>query len=184
MRIIGGSARGRVLRAPRGEGTRPTRDRVRQSVFDVLGQRTDGLAVLDLFAGSGALGLEALSRGAARAVFVERAPAALEVLRRNVATLGFEDRATIRRADALAPGGLPGPFDLVFADPPYALGAGAVLEALAAAPGGLLAPGARVVLEHGRRETLPDRAGRLVREDARRYGETVVSFFRADPAAA
>jgi len=177
MRIIGGSARGRRLVAPKGRSTRPTSDRVRQSVFDVLGQRTDGLRVLDLFAGTGALGLEAVSRGAARAVLVENERAALEALERNVATLGFEDRVRVVRGDALVVSALSGPFDLVLADPPYAVGGTPVVTALASGPPGLLVEGARIVIEHARREILPEQEGALVRDDERRYGDTMVSFY-------
>jgi len=131
MRIIGGSARGRPLRAPKGNETRPTRDRVRQSLFDVLGQRCDGLRVLDLFAGSGALGLEALSRGAASAVFVEAARPAVQALEANIAALGA-DTARLVRMDARHYLERPGDgFDLVFIDPPYASGlANVALERL------------------------------------------------------
>lgn len=177
MRIIGGSARGRRLVAPKGRATRPTSDRVRQSVFDVLGQRTDGLAVLDLFAGTGALGLEAVSRGAARATLVENEKAALEALEKNVRALGFEDRARVVRGDALSLATLRGPFDLVLADPPYAVGGTPVVQALAASPPGLLVEGARIVIEHARREILPEREGALERDDQRRYGDTMVSFY-------
>lgn len=126
MRIIAGEWRGRAIDAPPGRATRPTGDRVRETLFSMLASRLgsfEDLRVADLFAGSGALGLEALSRGAAHASFVENDPAAAAVIKRNVAKLGAADRVRILGGSALA---LPrsGPFDLVFADPPYARGSG------------------------------------------------------------
>lgn len=177
MRIVGGSVRGRGLRAPKGLTTRPTPARVRESVFDILGQRCDDLRVLDLFSGTGALGLEALSRGAAHCEFVERDGAALVALKHNVTSLGFERLSRIRRGDALALDCAGGPFDLVFADPPYSHGGGPVVRALGDAGPDLLVPGGRVVVEHGVRETLSERCGVLTREDERRYGDTKVTFY-------
>ena len=165
MRIVGGEARGRTLRAVPGKSTRPTADRVRQSLFDVLGQRMDGLAVLDLFAGTGALGLEALSRGASKAVFVESDARACGVIHGNIADLRYEDRAQVIRDELpQALSKLREKYDLVFSDPPYALHAAqAILEAVRP----LLNPGARVVLEMDRREPSPP-------GDERRYGDTKV----------
>ncbi|MDE3087284.1 MAG: 16S rRNA (guanine(966)-N(2))-methyltransferase RsmD [Acidobacteriota bacterium] len=174
MRVIAGSCRGRPLRAPAGSATRPTGDRVREAVFDVLGSLTDleGAAVVDLFAGSGALGIEALSRGAARAVFVERRPDALAAIRSNLAALGLEGRARVVRADALgwvaAPRGTPpGPFDLAFCDPPYDF------EAWEALLGPL--PAALAVLESSR-EPDPPPGWEVVRR--KRYGGTLVTVVR------
>jgi len=172
MRIIGGDARGRTLRAVPGNTTRPTSDRVRQSLFDLLGQRMDGLAVLDLYAGTGALALEALSRGAARAVLIENDARACGVIYANIAALKAEDRARLVRGElpaALAQ--LRGEkFDLVFSDPPYALQA-AQLTVDALTSNNLLAPEARVVLEMDRREPAPHGLPLL---DERRYGDTRV----------
>jgi 16S rRNA (guanine966-N2)-methyltransferase len=173
LRIVGGEARGRLLRAVPGRGTRPTADRVRQSLFDTLGQRMDGLRVLDLYAGTGALALEALSRGAAHAVLVESDPRACAVISRNLADLGYGDRARLVRGEL--PGALRGlrggRFDLVFSDPPYALRAAqATLDGLA--ENGLLETGARVVLEMDRREADPVPPPPLAPEDERRYGDT------------
>lgn len=181
MRIVGGEARGRQLRAVPGSGTRPTADRVRQSVFDALGQRMEGLNVLDLYAGTGALALEALSRGAARAVLVENDSRACGVIFHNVETLKYGRRCRLVRAE------LPGAlqqlrgerFDLVFSDPPYALRAAQpTLEALAS--GEVLAPGARVVLEMDRREPSPAPPPGLALADERRYGDTRVLVFSAE----
>jgi 16S rRNA (guanine966-N2)-methyltransferase len=158
MRIIAGAWRGRALVAPEGEGTRPTADRVRQALFDRLlhaawagRDAVEGAAVLDGFAGTGALGLEALSRGAASAVFIENDPAALLALRRNVAAADGKGR--VIAADALRPP--PGqPCGLVFLDPPY--GAGLIAQAAAAlARAGWIASGALMVAELGRDEAAP-----------------------------
>ena len=176
MRIIGGSARGRRLKTPRSRDVRPTSDRVRQSLFDLLGQRLDDHVVLDLFAGTGALGLEALSRGAAHCTFVERRRDVARLVRENVRLLGFEARARVLVADALGPlSG--GPWDLVLADPPYRIETARVAEALAALSPSLL-EGARAVIEHDRRSAAPERVGPLERVLERRYGDTVLSIYR------
>jgi 16S rRNA (guanine(966)-N(2))-methyltransferase RsmD len=180
VRIVGGDARGRTLRSVPGDKTRPTADRVRQSLFDLLGQRMDGLRVLDLYAGTGALGLEALSRGAAQAVFVESEARACGVIHANLAALRYEDRATMVRAElprALA--SLRGPFDLIFSDPPYALRAAqAVLDGLSS--NDLVAPGGRAVLEMDRREPAPNGPAGFAIADERRYGETRVLVVRRE----
>lgn len=180
MRIVGGEARGRTLRAVPGKATRPTADRVRQSLFDALGQRMDDLAVLDLYAGTGALALEALSRGARRAVLIENDARACAVIFHNLATLRYEDRCRVIRGEL--PAALTQirgeKFDLVFSDPPYALHAAAgTLDALVAQ--GVLAAHARVVLEMDRRETLPSPPAQLALVDERRYGDTRVAVFSA-----
>lgn len=183
MRIVAGEWGGRVIRAPKGTQTRPTSDRVREALFSALESRLGpGLAdarVLDTFAGSGALGLEALSRGAVAATFVERDPAALRALRANIAALGAEDRANVVGGDVLLSGTrrrLPAEaFSLLFADPPYRIDAALVkglLEGLA--DDGRLARGALVVWEHsgGARVCWPEGFGS---HDERRYGDTAVS---------
>ncbi len=158
MRIVAGAWRGRALRAPEGQGTRPTADRVRQALFDMLlhapwGGRLEGLSVLDAFAGTGALGLEALSRGADAATFLERDRGALAVLRGNVAACGAEGRALVLAADACRPP--PGrACGLVFLDPPY--GAGLLgPAALALAAAGWMAPEALLVTELAAEEAAP-----------------------------
>jgi 16S rRNA (guanine966-N2)-methyltransferase len=177
VRIVGGSARGRSLRAVPGQATRPTSDRVRQSLFDLLGQRCDGLSVLDLYAGTGALALEAISRGAARATLVEVAPAATAIIEHNARVLGFTDQVTLLRRDvarALSDLHARGArFDLVLADPPYALRASQQLaDDLARLE--LLAPGGRAVLERGKREPRPAIPESLTLVSERTYGDTVV----------
>ncbi len=176
--MTGGELAGRRLRAPATRGVRPTADRVREALFARLGTWDDA-RVLDLYAGSGSLGIEALSRGAARAVFVERSAAVIATLRANLAALGLEPRARVVRGDAkatlrrLAREGER--FDLVLVDPPYASGeAPRVLASLAGT--GILAPGATLVLESSRRDELATPAG-LVVLDERRYGDTKVTRF-------
>lgn len=176
MRIIAGAWRGRRLEAPPGQTTRPTSDRAREGLFSMLQSRLgsfEGLAVADLFAGTGALGLEALSRGAARCIFVETDPAALAALKRNLATLDAGDRADIRPQDATRVAG--GPWHLALLDPPYASGLGA--KALAQLAGSL-APGALVSVETARTETLE--APGLSLETERVYGKAKLTLFRND----
>lgn len=180
MRIVAGTARGRTLKTPRGSDvTRPTADRVRETVFNVLGQTCEGLRVLDLFAGTGALGLEAVSRGAVKAVLVDQGREAVGLCRENVAALGFGDRVEVlalpvtKALTQLAQAGAQ--FELVFSDPPYALRAGLdVLTAL----GPLVVPYGVAVIEHERAEVLPEALDLWAREDERTFGATVVSFFR------
>ena len=185
MRIVAGDLGGRVLRAPRGAATRPTSEKVRQALFNILGPPGDDLHVLDLFAGSGALGLEALSRGAATATFVERARPALAALRANIDDLAVDDRARVVPTDVAAfvagAAATPAPaWSWIFLDPPYA--AGVVAATLAALPAARRAPRAVVVVEHAHREPPPDRAGFLLRTDLRRYGDTSLSWYRPVPA--
>jgi 16S rRNA (guanine966-N2)-methyltransferase len=180
LRIIAGSLRGRVLAPVKGR-TRPTAARVREAIFNILGAVAEA-KVLDLFAGTGALGIEALSRGAAAAVFVEDHPEALKGLRRNLESLGLLDCSLVLPlpvAAALKKLAVRGErFDLVFLDPPYG---GEVAAATLAALGGsgLLRPQARVVAEHSRRETLPEAAGVLELQTLRRYGDTQVAIYLA-----
>ena len=179
MRIIAGEAKGRKLYAPGGEDTRPTADRIRESVFGILGSRTQGARVLDLFGGTGALALEALSRGAASATIVDSNVKAVACIRRNAeAVLGAEcsARAEIIRADyRKAIERLTGAYDLVFLDPPYRMEAayGDALTRLRAA--GRLAPGALAILERAEARAISLPEGFSLR-DARRYGETCVEF--------
>lgn len=181
MRVIAGEFGGRRLEAPRGLRTRPTSDRVREALFMSLGDLA-GLRVVDLYAGSGALGIEALSRGAAFADFVEPARGPREVLARNLETLGVAGRARVwplrlPRAFARLAAPLAGA-DLVLADPPYGgADARAVLAALGGA--GVLRPGARVVLERHQKDDVPSRAGALALVRERRYGETAVNLYEA-----
>lgn len=179
VRIVGGTLGGRVLRAPAGSDTRPTSEKVREAIFNILGPLEGSDRVLDLFAGSGALGIEALSRGAARAMFIDSRKAALAAIHANLRDLGIEDRADVIAGDAVALAARPTdvPWRLVFADPPYRsdLAARAVL----AIPAACLAPDAVIVIEHDRRNAPPEALGSLLRTDHRRYGDTLVSFYTA-----
>jgi 16S rRNA (guanine(966)-N(2))-methyltransferase RsmD len=174
-RIIAGAARGRRLAAPRGTRTRPTSDKVRGAVFNVLGQFFDGGDVLDLYAGTGALALEALSRGCARAVCVEADRAAAEVIAENAESLGMADRVEVRRGRVLDVVAAlpPGRFALAFVDPPYEEGPEAALALLE----GTLAPGGRAVAEHDARRPPADRYGALALVDRRHYGGTGISIY-------
>jgi 16S rRNA (guanine966-N2)-methyltransferase len=181
LRIVGGEARGRPLRAVPGKSTRPTADRVRQSLFDALGQRMDGLSVLDLYAGTGALALEAVSRGAARAVLVENDARACAAIFHNVDSLRYGERCRLLRAELpQALQELRGErFDLIFSDPPYALRAGqTILDGLSS--NGLLAAAATVVLEMDRREPAPSPPSGLRLVDERRYGDTRALILSAE----
>jgi 16S rRNA (guanine(966)-N(2))-methyltransferase RsmD len=177
MRVVAGTHGGRRLQAPRGRETRPTSDRVRESLFAVLGDRVAGARVLDLFAGSGALGIEALSRGAAEATFVDSSPAAVRAVRANLEALGIDAevvradaRAALRTARAAAR-----QYDLVFLDPPYRL-AERLAPGLAEGIEALLAPGGSVVSESDRRAPLPLT---LPLHDERRYGDTLIRIHGA-----
>jgi 16S rRNA (guanine(966)-N(2))-methyltransferase RsmD len=181
VRIVGGSLGGRVLRAPAGRATRPTSEKVREALFNILGS-VEGDRVLDLFAGSGALGIEALSRGAAHVTFVDAGKPALMAVRANLDQLGIADRATVIAADAVATAGrlVPAePWRVVFVDPPYA--SELAQQAVLAIPVSHLAPGAVVVIEHDRRNAPPEALGSLLRTDQRRYGDTMISFFEVRP---
>ncbi|MBV9374914.1 MAG: 16S rRNA (guanine(966)-N(2))-methyltransferase RsmD [Alphaproteobacteria bacterium] len=184
MRIVGGRHRGRRLLAPPGATVRPTSDRAREALFNILshgrpaaeGIAVGGAAALDAFAGTGALGLEALSRGAAEAVFIEQDREALAILRRNIATLGEEVRSRVVPGDATRPPHAPSACGLVFLDPPYRSGlAAAALGALEAA--GWLTPAALAVVELAAREELVPPAG-FILLDERVYGAGRLAFLR------
>jgi 16S rRNA (guanine966-N2)-methyltransferase len=177
MRVIAGEYRGRVLHSPRAHGYRPTTDRVKESVFNILENRIDwrGLRVCDLFAGSGALGIEALSRGAAAVTFVDSDRESLAILRRNVAAIATEAETEVAAMDVEAfLSRVPQRFGLILADPPYAYeGYAALCDAIAAR--NLLEPGGMLVIEHHGRTGIPESAS-LRLADTRRYGTTAVSF--------
>jgi 16S rRNA (guanine966-N2)-methyltransferase len=179
MRVIAGRWRGRRLATPRGRELRPTSDRAREALFSMLEHgepRLAGARFLDLFAGTGAIGIEALSRGAAEVVLVERDPAAARLIRANLRALGEPAGARLLLADATRLGPAPHPFDLAVLDPPYRSPlARPALESLLA--GGWLAPGARVVVELAACDALDPPAG-LVPEQERRYGAAAFTFLR------
>jgi 16S rRNA (guanine966-N2)-methyltransferase len=183
MRIVGGKFKGHSLAAPAGQATRPTSDRVREAIFNILthgisGFSLEGARVMDLFAGTGALGLEAISRGARFCQFVEESAEARGLIRRNADALGVIGQCKIWRRDAtkLGPCAPQPPFNLVFADPPYGKGLGG--KALASlADGGWLAAGAVVVLEEAEKAEVAAPAA-LALLDRRAYGDTQVRFYR------
>ena len=179
MRIIGGEARGRPIRLPGGCRIRPTSDRVKKSLFDIL-HPVAGKSFLDLFAGSGSVGLESLSRGALCAVFVERDPRLVEAVRRSIDQLAYRARAEVIAADAERGLGLLAQqkrrFDLIFADPPY--DEGLVIGTLKGLDkGDILSEDGIVVLQHSIRESMEGLQIRtMVVADQRRYGDTMLSF--------
>lgn len=185
MRIVSGQYRGKTIATPPGDTTRPTSDRARQAVFNILehaawAPELHGARVVDVFAGSGALGLEAISRGAAFCLFVETDDAARGAIRENVDAFSLFGQTKVHRRDAtdlgLMPASVGAPFDIAFLDPPYAKGLGEKAMAQLVA-GGWLAPGAIVMFERGRDEPDPAPVG-FQRLDARDYGAARVFFFR------
>jgi 16S rRNA (guanine966-N2)-methyltransferase len=190
MRIIAGLLRSRTLQAPPGLATRPTSDRLRETLFNVLAPRIEGAAFLDLYAGSGAVGMEALSRGAGHVSFVERAPAAVSVLRGNLERLGL--RAGFHVQTGSVGGFLRKPrgdglkvFDLVFLDPPYdaAQEYAATLGLLGGVAAAMLAAEAVVIAEHRRKERLEDGYGVLKRTRLLEQGDAALSFYSAQAVA-
>ena len=182
LRIISGKLKGKKLFTLKGMDLRPTSDRVKEAIFDILQNCIQGQEVLDLFAGTGALGIEALSRGAKRAVFVEGSPQSLAVLYKNLEACRLREQAEVlsqevqRGIKILSERGEA--FDLIFLDPPY--GKGLARRALQALSGrSILASEALVVAEHSPAEDL-DAIPSLERIDQRRYGSTLVSFFRSE----
>jgi 16S rRNA (guanine(966)-N(2))-methyltransferase RsmD len=175
MRIIAGEFRSRRLKSIPGAATRPTPDRLRETLFDILARRIEGATFLDAYAGTGAVGIEALSRGAAHAFFLERHRAALEAIRQNLASLGLEPRATVVAGPVLVT--LPKQHaDIVFLDPPYELEReyAAVLEVLAENPPAI------VVVQHSVRFALGDVYGVLRRTRIVKQGDNALSFYVAD----
>lgn len=178
MRITGGTSRGISLIAPKGAETRPTTDRVREAIFSILFSMDADLSqVLDLYAGTGAMAIEALSRGAEQADLVERAPVACAVIRKNLARARMTDRARVHCLDVgRALERLAGPYTVVFLDPPYAdLTVDRALEALTTS--GIVAEGGTVVFEHARGRISPASIGGLALHSDRRYGDTGVAFY-------
>jgi 16S rRNA (guanine966-N2)-methyltransferase len=181
MRVIAGDLKGRRLKAPQAGGLRPTSDRVKEALFAILGEKTSGARFLDLCAGTGAIGIEALSRGARSATFIERDRASLHVLRANLAACGMTECATVvsstveaflrrvPRTDAA--------YDIIFADPPYhEKDSGPTLLRSVDRPG-IMTRDSTVVLEHFSKATIPSEAGRLIRVRQYRYGDTTLSIF-------
>ncbi|UCD84144.1 MAG: 16S rRNA (guanine(966)-N(2))-methyltransferase RsmD [Deltaproteobacteria bacterium] len=183
MRVIGGSCKKKSLKTLRGMELRPTPDRIREAIFSIIVDELPDSNVLDLYAGSGTLGIEALSRGAKDAVFIENHLEAIRVLKKNLESCQLVNRGMVirRRVETAIRllGGKRKIFDLIFLDPPYEKDlVGKTLKALSSSS--ILKPGSLVVVQHSRRETIPEALGRLVFTDQRRYGETLISFFRAN----
>lgn len=177
MRIISGTCKGRILKAPTWDGLRPTSDRLRETLFNILAHRIDAARVLDVFAGTGAIGLEALSRGAVQAVFVERDRRAAALIEANAAHCGVQDRCVIiRQAVEIALDALRrrDPFDVIVFDPPYDR---ADLDAVLSGSAALVAPDGIVVLEHAWRRTPPDGGGLALTRTVR-SGDSALSFYR------
>lgn len=180
VRVTGGAHRGRGLTVP--PGARPTEGRVREALFSIWADRLEGARLLDLFAGSGVVGLEAVGRGALSALLIDEDLRAIKTLEANLARVG-EKTVQIRRLTL--PGGLgrlvsedAGPFDLVYADPPYNF---QPYDALIAGVAPLLATDGEIVVEHSTRRDLPVQTGTLFRVDTRKYGESSLSFYRKGP---
>jgi 16S rRNA (guanine966-N2)-methyltransferase len=181
VRVISGQAKGRPLKAVPGNATRPTTDKVKEALFSIIGPYFDGDRVLDLFAGTGGLGIEALSRGAGTAVFVDTNPRSIEVVRHNLEATRLTGQAEIYRSDArkvirlLESKGLP--FDLLFLDPPYvATDCDKLLQELAER--GLVADGATSVIEHAAETVYPDEFGGYHRVRHVKYGDIALSVYR------
>jgi 16S rRNA (guanine966-N2)-methyltransferase len=183
VRIIAGTLRGRKLSPVQGQRIRPSSDYLRESIFNILKGTVEEAVVLDLYAGTGSLGLEALSRGATFAVFVDNHPQSIKILERNVVNCSLEDRSAILKRDVLLRGlgflrATQRVFDLVFADPPYAKGfAERTVALLDNCP--YISKGARIVVEHSIAESLPEKGTRLERTGQRQYGKALVSFYES-----
>ena len=178
MRVTGGTGRGKRLRVPAGDRVRPTSDKVKQALFNILGEQVADAVFLDLYAGTGGIGIEALSRGAARAVCIDDARKSLQVIRQNIEQSGFGGRAQViaARAEAYIRKAAER-YDIVFLDPPYTQEIRPLLELISDSD--LLEPDAVVVAEHFRKQPTPERAGRLSLYREARYGDTVLAFYKA-----
>jgi len=176
MRVTGGTGRGQRLKVPAGDRVRPTSDKVKQALFNILGDRVVDAVFLDLFAGAGGIGIEALSRGAARVVFVDGSRDSLNLVKRNLEQTGFLDQAQVVLSKAESFLKKPsGPYDIMFLDPPYANELQPLLEQIAGA--GMLKPNAIVIAEHFKKQQSPERAGELTLTREAKYGDTVLAFY-------
>ena len=181
VRIVAGSLKGRRLEGPSWDGLRPTSDALRETLFNVLGPTLAGLHVLDAFAGTGAVGIEALSRGAAHVTFIEHDARAIQLLKRNITHAGVENACAIIRGDFMKPRAQriesATRYDLVFLDPPYDIPA---IETTITAAAAGTAPGGRVVIEHSRRRVLPDAVPGAARYRLLEAGDSALSFYTAE----
>ncbi|MBP6717003.1 MAG: 16S rRNA (guanine(966)-N(2))-methyltransferase RsmD [Acidobacteria bacterium] len=178
MRIVAGTLKGRRLDGPTWDGLRPTSDSLRETLFNVLGPTLDGARVLDVFAGTGAVGIEAISRGAAHVTFIEQDPRAIALLTRNVAHVGIDDTCIIVRDDFMKPRAKrtdpDARYDLIFLDPPYEI---PLIEAALTAAAAKAATGGRIVIEHSRRRALPDAVPGATRYRVLEAGDSALSFY-------
>jgi 16S rRNA (guanine966-N2)-methyltransferase len=177
MRVTGGIGRGQRLKVPGGNRVRPTSDKVKQALFNILGAKVEDACFLDLFAGAGGIGIEALSRHASRVVFVDDSRTSLDVIRQNLEQTGFGGRAEVvlSKAESFLKK-TSGPYDIAFLDPPYADELRPLLERLAGA--GILKPDAIVIAEHFRKQPSPERAGTLALYRDVQYGDTMLAFYK------
>jgi len=175
VRIVAGELRGRTIDGPKWDGLRPTSDSLRETLFNVIGPSVLGIRVLDAFAGTGAVGIEAISRGAAHATFIERDPRAIALIEANVAKLKIEKACAILRGDFMKTAG-GSTFDLVFLDPPYEM---PDFEQAVRRAGELAATGGRVVVEHGKRRELPAAFPGLAKYRTLTAGDSALSFYTA-----
>ncbi len=179
MRVSGGIGRGRKLKVPQGSHVRPTSEKVKQALFNILGDRISGASVLDLFAGAGSIGIEAISRGAGRVAFVDSSRESLSVIKENIERTGFSDRAQIVFARAESFLRKPAAtFDIIFLDPPYAEELLPLLELVSGSP--VVNPGSVVIAEHFKKQPSPERAGRLALYREARYGDTILAFYKLE----
>lgn len=177
MRIIAGIRRGKKLLSPLGDQVRPTTNMVKEALFNILQSGIEGRRFLDLFSGSGQIGLEALSRGAREAVFVDSSRDSVRIIEKNVAAAGFAESAKVVAADfAGYLRGERGTFDVAFLDPPYHDG---LMEQALELTAGKMAPGGVMICEHGSREVLPETAGSFAKAKVYRYGKTSLTAYRA-----
>lgn len=178
MRVTGGTGRGRRLQMPRGEGVRPTSDKVKQALFNILQDRIEDAAFLDLFAGTGGIGIEALSRGADRVVFVDSSRRSLDAIKKNIEQSGFSSRSQVIAADATSfLKKSSESFDIIFLDPPYAEEQQPLLERISASKA--VTENSIVIAEHFKKQPSPERAGALVLQREARYGDTVLAFYKS-----
>jgi 16S rRNA (guanine966-N2)-methyltransferase len=180
MRVIAGSAKGRRLLGPDTSDTRPVTDRAKEALFSALGERVTGAQVLDLYAGSGAIGIEALSRGAARAVFVEKGRKALDALRHNLNTVGFTNGMVIGQSVEAYVGSARGEFDLVFCDPPWAMATDEV-EHVMEAVDRITAPGAEFIVQRRAPDREPEPPPGWRHVTTRRYGDAKICRYVKEP---
>ena len=177
MRVTGGIGKGRKLKVPAGSRVRPTSNKVKQALFNILGQKVEGALFLDLFAGIGGIGIEALSRGAGKVVFVDDSRDSLKVIKKNVEQSGFAERAQViaSKAEAFLKKASDR-FDIVFLDPPYSLALEPLLKVLA--DSGILKSDSVLIAEHFKKQPSIERAGNLSLYREAQYGDTVLAFYR------